>query len=549
MKNDKNNETDIGDALPGLLWMAAGSLAAAAVAWCIPAAAALVNAGQLPHLGPLQALVAGLRLMGDGRWRDPATAYPREVQPLLPGPFLWWVVTVVVVTSACIIAVLALRRLEPQIAQERLGRRSFDWRGARPRPWARHRDLRQPRSAQAGFSLGRLDGRTVCADEESHVVVVAPTRAGKTTRCVIPWLLEHTGPAVVTSTNRDVIVATREARERLGRVWFFDPFGTDSTSWSPLLGCESWSYALRGAQWLADASADGDSEIARYWRGEAAKLLAPLLHAAALDGKEMHTILRWVDAQDTQAPTKILAASKAHDARVQLKAVAELDPRNRGTTYMSAGSVLAAYRFPEVRAATGTGFDPSSFLCSAADTLFLVAAERHQRLLAPMLVSLLSSVVHDAIEQATFEGDQRRLRILLDEAANVAPLSDLPRMLSQAAGHGIRMATVWQSIAQIRERYNGGADTILANSTAKLFLGPITDEATRSYVASLLGRGDDEPRRPKASAAALQQLAGDRALVVLGARTPGLIRLRPFWATSRRRSMTDGTCPGRRWSH
>ncbi len=150
-----------------------------------------------------------------------------------------------------------------------------------------------------------------------------------------------------------------------------------------------------------------------------------------------------------------------------------------------------------------------------------------------MLVSLLSSVVHEAIEQSTFEGNQRRLRILLDEAANVAPLSDLPRMLSQTAGHGIRMATVWQSIAQIRERYSGGADTILANSTAKLFLGPITDEATRSYVTSLLGRDDDEPRRrPKASAAALQQLAGDRALVVLGAKTPGLIRLRPFWDTS-----------------
>lgn len=534
MKHDKDNKNEIEDALPGLIWMAGGTAVASIVAWCIPAVAALVNSGQLPHLGPPRALVAALRLLGEGQWSDPAAAYPREVQPLLPGPTLWWTVTVLILAGACAVVTFALRRLEPQVAQERLGRRSYDWRGARPRSWARHRDLRQPRSSAAGFTLGRLDGRTVCADEEAHVVVVAPTRAGKTTRCVIPWLLEHTGPAVVTSTNRDVIVAAREARERLGRVWLFDPFGVDSTSWSPLLGCESWSHALRGAQWLADASADGDSEIARYWRGEAAKLLAPLLHAAALDGEEMSTILRWVDAQETQAPTKILAASGAQDARLQLKAVAELDPRNRGTTYMSAGSVLAAYRFPEIRDASGAGFDPSSFLCSAADTLFLVAAERHQRLLAPMLVSLLSSVVHEAIEQSTFAGDQRRLRILLDEAANVAPLSDLPRMLSQAAGHGIRIATVWQSIAQMRERYNGGADTILANSTAKLFLGPITDETTQGYVTSLLGRGD-ESRRPKAPAAALQQLAGDRALVVLGAKTPGLIRLRPFWAISRQR--------------
>ena len=61
------------------------------------------------------------------------------------------------------------------------------------------------------------------------------------------------------------------------------------------------------------------------------------------------------------------------------------------------------------------------------------------------------------------EGD-RRLKLLLDEAANVAPLSELPRTMSQVAGHGIRVATVWQSLAQMRERYGRGSDTIIAKS-------------------------------------------------------------------------------------
>src|SRR4051812_17446335 len=74
-----------------------------------------------------------------------------------------------------------------------------------------------------------------------------------------------------------------------------DPFSSDSTTWSPSAGCEDWPQALRRAQWLADASADGDSEIARYWRGEAAKLLAPLLHAAALEGESMTSVLAWLE--------------------------------------------------------------------------------------------------------------------------------------------------------------------------------------------------------------------------------------------------------------
>lgn len=529
MKDNNNKNAEIDDAVPGLAWMAGGLLLASGIAWTIPALAGLLHAGHLPHVGPLRALISALRLLGDGRWGEPATAYPKEVRNSLPGPLLWWLSTTAVLAAWVAVAAMVLRRVEPELARERLGRRSFDWRGSHPRVWGRHRDLRLRRDTRRGFSLGRVDGRPVYADEEAHVVVIAPTRAGKTTRCVIPWLLEHDGPAIVTSTNRDVIDASRQARERTGRAWIFDPFGTESMAWSPLAGCESWSGALRQAQWLADASSDGDSEIARYWRGEAAKLLAPLLHAAALRGHDMPTVLGWVDAQETRGVLTILSAAQAGPARAQLKAISELDPRNRGTTYMSAGSVLAAYRYPEVQQLAGDDFSPSRFVASAADTLFLVAEDRHQQLVAPLLVALLAAVLHEAIETGTFREGDRRLKLLLDEAANVAPLSELPRTMSQVAGHGIRVATVWQSLAQMRERYGRGSDTIIANSTAKLYLGPITDDATRDHVVSLLGAHDERSGRPWIGAAALQQLSGDRALVVTGARLPALVKLRPYW--------------------
>lgn len=513
------------DALSGteLAWVAVGVCAIALSCWLVPTVVAVLYSGHVPRLGLFDAIRSLGRLFGEGHLGDPASAYPAHARAAMPGAVGWW--CGVAWGAAVIGSVVAafMRHVEPLIAAERLGRRPYDWRGSRPRAWARPRDMRRRSTSGTGFSIGTIDGRPVATDEEEHIVVVAPTRAGKTTRCVIPWLLEHTGPAIVTSTKRDVLEATRTARARQGRIWIFDPFGKESATWSPLTGCRDWSYALRQAQWLADASSDGGSEIARYWRGEAAKLLAPLLHAAVLADAGMPDVLTWVDAQELAQPTATLRSAGADDARAQLRAVAELDPRNKGTTYMSAGSVLAAYRYPEVRASHDDELTPRRFIDSAGDTLYLVAAERHQLLLAPLLVSLVSSLVHEAIECEAFATPGRRLRLLLDEAANIAPLPQLPRLLSQGAGHGIRIATVWQSIAQMRERYGVSADTLLANSTSKLFLGPVADEATLRYIQGLVCHAGEASDRGPAVGRALQQLGGGRSILLRARYAPSVV--------------------------
>ena len=521
------------ESVEGVGWMFLGVVCVAVICWIVPVTVVVLHVGAVPKLGLFAAVRSAGNLFAGDHWQDPASAYPPHIRGQMPTPIAWWGAVAWLVAVLASITVAAVRGLEPLVARWRLGRRPYDWRGARPRAWARPRDLRMPGSQGGGFSLGRLDGRPVYAEEEAHVALIAPTRAGKTTRCVIPWLLEHPGPAIVTSTKRDVLEATRSARERVGRIWVFDPFSDDSVGWSPVAGCDSWSTALRRSQWLANASAGGESEIARYWRGEAAKLLAPLLHAAALDGRGVMDLLEWVDTQDTKRPAVILASRSALAAEHQLQAVASLDSRNRGTTYMSAGSVLAAYRYPEVANQTRAELSPARILGSAADTLFLVAAERHQQLLAPLIVSIVSSMLHRAIESPHFSEDGRRLRVLLDEAANIAPLHELPRILSQAAGHGVRVATVWQSLAQMRERHNRGADTILANSTAKLFMGPITDEATRTYVTGLLGERREADDWRTARAGELQQLGTERSLLISGDRLPALVTLAPYWEDGR----------------
>lgn len=230
----------------------------------------------------------------------------------------------------------------------------------------------------------------------------------------------------------------------------------------------------------------------------------------------------------------ILASSGDPAARSQLEEVLALDPRNAGTTYMSAAHLLHAYRYPEVLATSKPGFTAADLLDGDAGTLYLTASSRHQKMLAPILVALVSSVIDAAIERSRADGAplDPLLRVLLDETANCAPLQTLPAHL---AAHGIRIATVWQSIAQLRDRYGDAKDAILGASTCKVFLGPITDDTTRKEVVELLGRqavevdDDHSTLGPLASAQDLQQLQRWRAPIVAGSLPPTVVRYEPYW--------------------
>ncbi|HWT95370.1 MAG TPA: type IV secretory system conjugative DNA transfer family protein [Solirubrobacteraceae bacterium] len=530
---DREKPKDAGEQL-NLLPALGVALAIGLTGWLVPLAVVAVASRQTLDCSAARAVIGTLRIISESRWSDPASAYPEAVRGQMPGAAVWWTVAGATIVLLIVIAMVAFRKIEPEVARARLGRRSYEWRGSRPRAWARPRDLGDLTKKSTGFSLGKLDGRALTSDPEAHVALIAPTRAGKTTRYIIPWLLEHEGPAIVTSTKRDVLDVTRAHREGLGRVWVYDPFSPDSCAWNPLDGCDDWSTALRQAQWLADATQQGDSEIAGYWRGEAAKLLAPLLHAAVLDNRGVDVVLGWLDKQEEHEPARILKAATAEAAALQLKAVMALDPRNRGTTFMSAGSVLAAYRFPEVIAHSSSDFTPERFFDGTAQTLYIVASDRDQRLLTPLIVALLSATLEGARQRATRVGPlDPTLRVLMDEAANIAPLRDLPSTLSQSAGFGIRAATVWQSVAQLQERFGRAGDTVLANSTVKLFMGPVTDDVTRRHAQALTRAASSKERQ--SGQAGLAQLTGGRALLAVAGAPPAVVRAPAWWESGRPR--------------
>jgi type IV secretion system protein VirD4 len=299
-------------------------------------------------------------------------------------------------------------------------------------------------------------GEWISAPPQSAVLVLAGPRAGKTSSVVIPALIAHPGAAVATSTKPEVLAATLQARRQLGTPWFFDlqgqgiPDGCRALHWSPVQQAADWQQAQLVAEAMTGA-ADVDSDAA-HWRERAAALIACCLHAAALSGQGMRQLAGWVLRHDVDAPLAELEAdSIAADVLVGIKHTAD---RERSGIYSTAARVLRAYRSPVALAASDSpNFDPDAFAASR-DTVYIAAAAHEQQLLAPLVVGLLTEIRQATYRRAWQHGPASPpVLLMLDEAANIAPLPDLPSMLSEAGGQGLQVVVVLQDMSQARRRW------------------------------------------------------------------------------------------------
>jgi type IV secretion system protein VirD4 len=445
------------------------------------------------------------RLLTAGGWSSPAKAFPtRAERTSAPDASGYLVIAAAAVWIAGYAGVRIYRVARGWRAGSPLGkgqrtiaRRAVERGWVRPRTWALPSDTRRlwvpaPTSGRPYLGLiGRAPSRMLAAEVEVQPMIVAPPRVGKSTGYVVPWLLDHDGPALVLSTKLDVYQATAPYRRGVGRVWVYDPFGEEpSAGFSPLVPARTWSGALRAGEALASAAHPDQANAANeFWDKEAASMLAPLLHAATLTGACMGELVRWLDARDFDAAVAALKSVGAQAAADQLEGITRRDERNRETTVMSALNLLRAYRYPQVAASASGDLTPEEFLDGKANTIYVVAAEHDQETLRPVILGLVSAVYQAAIVKARRTGALNpRLFLILDEIANTAPVRNLPSWLSQCGDHGIVIATLWQSIAQIDNRYGRAArDAICAASTAQVFLPPLADPTSVGYLTELLG--------------------------------------------------------------
>jgi type IV secretory pathway TraG/TraD family ATPase VirD4 len=481
-----------------LAGLAALALGAGLLVWSAGQIAGRLTSGAWPRVDPTDAL--GILVALPRHLSDPAAAWPAATRNDLPGPLpIYAVLALELFLAVGAIAAVWHRVVLWQAgARQRTRDRSFRW--AR-RTHIRHLLVDSPERGR--LLLGRIGRRLVAAEPRASTLIVAPTQAGKTTRLVVPNVLGWRGPLVVTSVKADVLAATLERRRDRGHVQVFDPTGAtgyDTARWSPLLTCTTYEAAERTAAWLVQAAGDPDNPHARYWEQLGARLLGPMLFAAAGTAGSMSDIARWVDRRDETEVTDILEALADQDALDAWSATTAREERAKDSVYGTAEVLLRAFTSPSVRQATTVEDDSDRIdverLLDGDNTLYLVAPEHEQHRLRPLFEALVQSVVRAAQDRYARTGEplDPPLLLMLDEAANIAPLRNLDTLAATGAGQGILLCTVWQDLAQLDAIYNRRAATVINGHRAKVLLAGQADLGTLDQLSRHIG--DDELVRP-----------------------------------------------------
>jgi len=249
-----------------------------------------------------------------------------------------------------------------------------------------------------GIYLGEGAAGWVHAGAQRSTLVLGPSRSGKTSSLVIPNLILANGPVVSTSTKPDVMHATVAARAQEGCALLYDPSGeierpkgVDPVGWSPLTTAGQWDAAVQTSDAMVRAARIGEGGFSRspseqHWTERAGALLAPILHAAALESLPMRTVVRWIDRHDGATPLDILAANIGNDASATdlLAGIVGTDAREQSSIWSTASGVatpsITAY-MASLSSGISTRFDTkpgasltsTGFLSSFSASCFTVA--------------------------------------------------------------------------------------------------------------------------------------------------------------------------------
>lgn len=352
---------------------------------------------------------------------------------------------------------------------------------ARPR-W--HRWVASPRTL--GVEVARLGwglwGERVWSSSEDATLRIGGPRTGKSLSLACHGL-DAPGALITTSTRLDLAEMVHQARSAHARVHIFNPADLgalgSTVRWRVLAGCESFITAQRRAADLVPESF-GEGE---RWDAQARRVLALLLHAAALSDRSMRDVIRWVSdptftARDEVIDALLLAGAGGKERAAAIRAFWATNERTR--TSVTTTMALPLAWMSDDRARELGDADPDdpglvdvTAILVAGETLHLIGHEDNTAL-SPLIGALVAEIAHAA---RTLAGTQPGGRLdppvtmLLDEAALVCPVP-LDRWTADMGGRGVTLHISVQSLSQLRQRWSDhGADTILANVATLLVFG------------------------------------------------------------------------------
>jgi type IV secretory pathway TraG/TraD family ATPase VirD4 len=357
-----------------------------------------------------------------------------------------------------------------------------------------------------GVLLGTLQpGATeVRSSWEDVILAIMAPRSGKTSGLAIPAILRAPGPVLLTSNKaaRDAFTATLDARVEVGAVWTLDPqqiaHAPRTMWWDILADAHDLAGARRLAGHFVTASVD-ESNAGDFWSTAAANILTALFLAAARDNRPITDVLDWLASPADRTPIDLLHDAGLDAVAAQLQGTVAGAVETRDGIYETARQYASCLLDPGVAAWVTPPNGPEKFpefkpeeFATSKDTLFLLSKDGGGSASA-IIAAAADAVMRAAVIQAERDGGRldAPLLAILDEAANVCKISDLPDLYSHLGSRGVIPITILQSYRQgVRVWGEAGMDALWSAATIKLVGSGIDDADFADKLSRLVGDHD-----------------------------------------------------------
>jgi len=448
---------------------------------------------------------------------------------------------------------------------------------------ARRRDLAKAgllrRVPGEGILIGRYKGRYLWLNGTQHVVMVAPTRSGKSSSVAVPVLLTYEGSAVVLDVKGELHNLTSGYRARCGQtivVWAPYDEQARGQRFNPFTAMAGMPQGQRVAELQTIAAIlyperpGGDP----FWVNQARTAFAALAslmfenwdalrqrnptlnpnESVAFPSLERLYLLTTGAGQGVRRYLQeVLEGTVAGPAtRAALGSLVGLPDDTLASVIASVQVPLQQFLNPTLAAATNATDIDVAALRRQRITLYVVVPPRKLDEAGSLLNLFFSSVIganleHDARSDASIT---HQVLMVMDEFTAMGRLDVWARRISVSASYGVRDLAIVQSQAQLRAVYGADdAQNFLTNHAASLVFTPREQEdaeafsramgdctvrrrqRTRSRGFSLRSRNtsvsDLEERRPLMLPQEIKALPRDEQLIFLEGCAP--IRCQKNW--------------------
>ena len=239
--------------------------------------------------------------------------------------------------------------------------------------------------------------------------------------------------------------------------------------------------------------------------------------------RDVFDVARAIETRDFDQWLDVVGHSEAGDV---LEYFLTHEHRTIDGVLTTAETMLMPWRFRQPLATVRSVVD-------GPNTLYLCSPRGEQRHYEPLFRGALRMVLEEQQRRVELR-TQRRLLLVLDEAATVASLDELDQMASTVSGLDVTLVTVLQDFSQLKARW--GRERRPSSTTTR---PAWSSEDSPTRAASQFLPELFETRKDAPPSVPLRQRPPGTGTVIAGHRPAYPVRLQPWWSDRRLRVRGD----------